>query len=187
MKSEVRILGIDDAPFERDKDKEVLVVGTVFRGASQLDCVMSTYVELDGSDSTDKIIRMIKSTSSSEQVRYIMIDGIAFAGFNVVDINKLNKETTLPVIVVTRNKPDQEGIRKALLKLKDGERKWEIIQDAGEVHVLNNVFFQFVGCPLDEAQEVIRLSTKNSFLPEPIRIAHIIASGVTRGCSYGRA
>ncbi len=187
MKSEVRILGVDDAPFERDPQKDVLVVGTIFRGGVRMDGVMSTHVMVDGDDSTDKLIKMINSTSSSQQLKYIMLDGIALAGFNVVDIHKLHEETKIPVIVVSRKEPDLEGIQKALMNLESGDRRWEMVQRAGEVHSFRNIYFQFAGLRLGEAQEVIKLSTKHSLLPEPIRIAHIIASGIARGCSYGRA
>ena len=46
MKKEIRVLGIDDAPFEFDQ-KEVLVIGTFFRGGQSLDGVLSTYVQKD--------------------------------------------------------------------------------------------------------------------------------------------
>lgn len=187
MKEEVRILGVDDAHFDRKSQKDVLVVGTIFRGGSRMDGLMSTRVSVDGEDSTEKLIKMIKSTSSSEQLRYIILDGIALGGFNVVDIHELHEKTGFPVIVVCRKDPDLEGMRKALKKLHSGEERWKIIERAGKIHKHGKIFFQFAGVPLEEAQDVIRLSTKHSLLPEPVRIAHIIASGIARGHSYGRA
>ena len=58
MKKEIRVIGIDDAPFNKEKDREVLVIGTFFRGGSFMDGLVSCKVALDGSDSTDKIIKM---------------------------------------------------------------------------------------------------------------------------------
>ena len=40
---------------------------------------------------------------------------------------------------------------------------------------------------LEEAKEIIKLSTIRGVIPEPIRMAHLIASGITRGESYGKA
>ncbi|RLF35484.1 MAG: hypothetical protein DRM99_04525, partial [Thermoplasmata archaeon] len=34
---------------------------------------------------------------------------------------------------------------------------------------------------------IIKLSTIRGVIPEPIRVAHLIASGITRGESYGKA
>ena len=53
IKSEIRILGIDDAPFTPHKEGNVLLVGTFFRGGSWLDGVLTTHVQIDGTDSTD--------------------------------------------------------------------------------------------------------------------------------------
>ena len=62
IKKEIRILGIDDSPFDKFRDKKVLIVGTVYRGGTYMDGVISTYAEVDGSDSAERIIEMIKRT-----------------------------------------------------------------------------------------------------------------------------
>ena len=54
MKKEIRILGIDDAPFDKFNDKESLIIGTLFRGGSSIDGIMSTKATVDGIDSTGK-------------------------------------------------------------------------------------------------------------------------------------
>ena len=39
----------------------------------------------------------------------------------------------------------------------------------------------------EEAKAIIKVSTIRGVIPEPIRVAHLIASGITRGDSYGKA
>jgi hypothetical protein len=46
---------------------------------------------------------------------------------------------------------------------------------------------QLAGLTKDKAEEFIKLTTKNADIPEPLRIAHIIASGIVRGESYGKS
>ena len=46
MKKEIRIIGIDDGPFNKFKEKEVLVIGTIFRGGEWLDGVLSTKIKI---------------------------------------------------------------------------------------------------------------------------------------------
>ena len=58
LKKEIRVIGIDDSPFNKYKKDRVLIVGTIFRGGSLLDGVLSTKVDIDGEDSTKKIIEM---------------------------------------------------------------------------------------------------------------------------------
>ena len=189
VKREVRILGIDDSPFNK-KDKKCLVVGTVFRGGNYIDGLLSCYVKVDGNDSTSQLTKLIKKTKHLQQLQYVMIDGLTLAGFNVVDIKELNKKTKLPVIVVVRRKPNFKKIELALKKV-NGYSKIPIIRKAGEVRefVVNNkkIYFQIAGLSKQKAKEILKLTCIHSLLPEPIRVAHLIASGVVLGESRGRA
>ena len=191
LKKEIRILGIDDAPFDKFKDKKVLVVGTVFRGGDYLDGILSTYVTVDGIDSTNKLIKIINSSKHKGQLQFIMLDGIAFGGFNVVDIQKLAKKTKFPVIVIIRNYPDLLEIKKALMKLKKGKDKIKLLEKAGEIFPVKiknkKIFIQISGLSLEKAKEIVKLTATRSLLPEPIRVAHLIASGIVLGESRGRA
>jgi len=65
IKKELRILGIDDGPFNKFRDKTVLVVATVFRGGSYIDGLLSTKVIIDGIDSTNKLIQIVKKNKTS--------------------------------------------------------------------------------------------------------------------------
>ena len=93
MKPEIRILGIDDAPFDKFSDKETYVIATVFRGGDFMDGLLTCKVKVDGNDSTKKLIEMINSSKFKIQFRAILLDGIAVAGFNVIKRRlKLNKQ-----------------------------------------------------------------------------------------------
>ena len=100
VKKEVRILGIDDAPFTKGKDKEVLVIATIFRGGEFLDGVLRTHVTCDGNDATDKIVEMINRSRHKPQLRVVMTDGIALGGFNLLDIHEIFRRTQLPVCLL---------------------------------------------------------------------------------------
>lgn len=191
IKEEVRILGIDDGPFEK-KHKKVLVVGTIFRGGEFLDGLLSTKVTVDGLDSTKKLIEMINKSRHKKQLKVIMIDGLTLGGFNVVDVQTLYEKTSLPVIVINRKYPDLHSIKSALIKhFEDWDLRWKIILKAGKVKKLGmekfSIFYQNVGIEDEEAQEIIILSIKRAQIPEPLRIAHIIASGIVKGESEGHA
>lgn len=190
MKPEIRVLGLDDAPFERTDD-EVLVVGTIFRGSNFMDGLLSTKVAIDGIDATDKIIDMVNSTRHKPQLKLIMTDGIAFGGFNVIDIKRINKETDLPVVVIIRRDPDMKKIKEALNKMEDGETKIQFMKNAGQVHVVDQkegkTFFQVAGIDTEDAEKLIKTTSTQGLIPEPIRVAHLIARGVVKGESSGRA
>lgn len=186
MRKEIRIIGIDDGPFNKFKDKEVLIVGTLFRGGNFMDGVMSTQAKVDGTDSTIKIAQMINKSKFKPQIRAIFLNGIAVGGFNVIDVHKLNKKTKKPVIVVIRSFPDYKKIYSALDKLKMKTQK-KIIEDLPKPIKVGKIYLQHIGISLPEAKEMLKITCTHSYIPEPIRIAHLIAAGVVKGESRGRA
>jgi endonuclease V-like protein UPF0215 family len=190
MKRQVRILGIDDAPFTF-KEKYSTIIGVVMRGGEYLEGVLRNQVTIDGTEATEICKQMIQRSRYRQQLKTVMIDGACLGGFNVVDIDDLSQSTHLPVITITRDKPDQRKIKQALQKnFKDWQQRWNLLQK-GSLHRIptqhNPMYIKCTGISLEEAKEIINISTIRGVIPEPIRVAHLIASGITRGESYGKA
>lgn len=187
IKQEIRILAFDDSPLINPK---VMIIGTFFRGGEQLDGILRSEITKDGLDATSTLCKMIKESKYYSQIRIIMLDGVTYAGFNPVDIKLLNDETTLPVIVFMRSCPDFEKIRFALLNLSEKEKRWNIIKSAGKIYSIeqeNPVFIQICGIDKKSAIQIVRMTSTHSNIPEPLRVAHIIATGIVLGESSGRA
>jgi endonuclease V-like protein UPF0215 family len=186
VKPEIRVLGVDDGVFIPRVEGLVPVVGVVFRGGHWLDGVMHTEIAVDGFDATDKISSMITNSPHYKQLRVIMLSGITFAGFNVVDIKALSAETRLPVIGVTREKPNLVEIREALQHLPESEERWNAVLNAGEIFEVvarregEKIYMQVAGISVEDAQKVFRLTSTRSNIPEALRVAHLIASGISR-------
>jgi endonuclease V-like protein UPF0215 family len=191
IKPELRILGIDDAPFEKKGGGRTLLVGAVYRGGDFCDGVVSRVIDVDGTDATDKIVDTLKKTRHREQLRVVMLDGITFGGMNVVDIHRIYRETNFPVIVVNRKKPNFENIKKALENFKDGDARWKIIERTGKIKTASvknhKLYIQTSGIELSDAIEILEKSCSHGHVPEPLRVAHLIAAGVTTGESKGGA
>lgn len=193
IKNEIRILGIDDAPFNF-REKKTMLIGTIFRGGSWLDGILKTEIEVDGINATKKIISMVKKTKHKD-LRVIMLDGLTFAGFNIVDIEEIFKKTKLPVIVIIRRMPDFKKIKIALKKMNDKENyffRLKCIEKASiprkiEIRKGKNIYIQYYGINFSDAKKIVRLSATRSLIPEPLRVAHLIATGISLGESRGRA
>lgn len=186
-KRQIRLLGIDDGPFDKsDRKQDVIVIGTVFRGGDFMDGMMSTKIRKDGMNSTKKMIEMIQKSRFRSQLRAILLDGIALGGFNVIDMERLNRKTGIPVIAVMRKHPDLDKIRTTLKNL-GMQAKIPLLEKGGKICRSGNVFMQFCGMTEERARDIVKLSATHSFLPEPIRIAHLIAAGITIGESHGNA
>jgi endonuclease V-like protein UPF0215 family len=183
IKSEIRVLGIDDGKFIPHTEGNVIVVGVVFRGGCWIDGVMHTRIAIDGLDATEKLASMITTSPHRRQLRLVMLNGVTFAGFNLVDIKTLNSATGLPVIALTREKPDLEAIHRALKNLPDIEERWRIVLAAGEIHEIackgSKLYMEMAGISPADALKIVELTSTRSCFPEPLRVAHLIASGIT--------
>jgi endonuclease V-like protein UPF0215 family len=167
------------------------VIGVVMRGSEYLECVLRSQVTIDGIEATVVCKQMIQNSRHRRQLKAVMVDGACLGGFNVIDIHDLSKSTNLPVITITRDKPDFNKIKRALQKnFKDWKDRWTLLQK-GEMHTIttqhNPIYIKYAGLSLEKAKEIINISTIRGVIPEPIRVAHLIASGITRGESYGKA
>jgi len=186
IKFEIRVLGVDDGVFIPHSKGLVDVVGVVFRGGYWLDGVMRTEIEVDGLDATEKIASMIIESPHYKQLRIIMLSGITFAGFNVVDIKELYSRTELPVIALTRDLPKMEEIKQALENLPEKEKRWKAILNAGEIIEVQTregeepIYMQIAGLERRDAEKIVKITSTRSNIPEPLRVAHIIASGLTK-------
>jgi len=184
IKPEIRVIGVDDCPFIPHTKGQVPVIGVVFRGGYWLDGVMHTKIAVDGFDATHKISSMITSSPHYKQLRVIMLNGVTFAGFNIVNIKTLNATTKLPVITVTREKPNLEKIHKALKNLPKSQERWNIILNTEEISEVptrsgkKKIYMQVAGISRDDAQKILRLTSTRSNIPEALRVAHLIASGI---------
>jgi len=181
IKNEIRLIGIDDAPFVPRKEGTTRLFGVVFRGRLWVEGVLQTTIIVDGLDSTQKISKMILNSPHYGQLRVIMLAGITFGGFNVVDVNEIFEKTHLPIIVVCEKQPDLESIKIAIQNTSNWEERWQLIEKSGPLYeyfpkpsVKNPIFFQITGLDLKDAKQILRISIGVSAFPEPLRVAHMI-------------
>ncbi len=187
MRALSNVIGVDDAPFLRSHRGDGPVVGVVF-ASLRLDGVLSGRVRRDGANATSNLAHMIGDSRFAPGLHAILLQGIALGGFNVVDIHALHQLTGLPVLVVARHSPDLARIRRALLThVPGGARKWRIIERTGPMEPLAGVWVQRAGLTPAQAGALLDRTTVHGHVPEPIRVAHLIAGGMTLGASRGRA
>ena len=180
------VVGFDDGPFDRQHRGDVVVVGAVFSGA-RLEGMLAGRVRRDGSNAATRLGAMLAGSQFAAQVQLILLQGVALAGFNVVDVDALRRLTGLPVLIVARRPPDLEAVRHALLsRVRGGERKWRLIDRLGPMEPIAGLQVQRAGISPGDAQRVIESLAVHSRLPEPLRVAHLAAGAVARGRSRGR-
>jgi len=114
-----------------------------------------------------------------------MLSGVTFGGFNIIDPWKVRKLFNAPVIVVVGSRPDNRAVKRALFKhFPDWEKRWELIRSLGPLYKLRTmasespVFFERFGCSTREARLILKTWAFVSRMPEPLRVARILARGL---------
>lgn len=162
-------------------------MGAVFAGL-RFEGVLRGKIRRDGANSARVIVRLITDSKFADHIRLIMIQGIAFGGFNVVDVFYIHNKLNLPVLAVARRMPDFDGIKSALrTRVRGGFQKWRLIERTGPMEPAAGVYVQRAGLTLEEARGVIETFAVHGRIPEPLRTAHLIAGGIALGESKGRA
>ncbi len=181
MKTGIKTIGIDEGHWTR-KDRETVLIGAVVRGNIELEGVLKTNITVDGDDGTDRIIDMVGKSRFYPQLKAIFTNSVILAGVNVIDIQKIHKELGIPVIAILRKVPQTEKLIKGI-KEKFPE-KVKQLKEYGIPKKIGNIYYYASG---ENVEKLIKITIRRGNIPEPIRLAHIIASGITLGESRGRA
>ncbi|MFW9800213.1 MAG: DUF99 family protein [Candidatus Thorarchaeota archaeon] len=187
-KQGVRVLGVSES-FLRD-DAKSNVAGVVMRGDMRIDGVGFCEPEVGGTDATDQLISMFNRLARGD-IRAWMLGGCIISWFNVVDSLRLYETTEVPVVCVSYN--PSEGIEKYLREyFPDSWEERVGLMDTGgpREQVLlktgHEVFVATAGLTTKRAHRLVDQFTLDGRIPEPIRVARILASALKRDFSLFR-
>ncbi|KAB1192502.1 DUF99 family protein [Haloferax sp. MBLA0076] len=162
-----------------DGHAESVLCGAVVRADRVVDGLAFETCTVGGDDATDAIASLSQSLGR-EDVRYVLVSGIAPAWFNLVDIDRLASTLDRPVLSVSFE--ESEGLEPALSEHFAGDehaRRLEIYRDAPPRRAVEvngeRVFVRAAGCDDDEAVRVLRAFTPTGGRPEPLRVARMAA------------
>jgi len=182
----VRAVGFDDAPFRRGARGEVGLAGVVCAG-TRFEGLVWGRVRQDGWNATEVLVRLLAGGKFLPQLHLVLLDGIAFGGFNVVDLPRLAAELGRPCLAVMRRPPDMAKIEIALGHLPRSGARLELLRRAGPVHRLGGFVFQVQGATPELAAAALARVTDRGAVPEPLRLAHLVGAAVRGGESGRRA
>jgi endonuclease V-like protein UPF0215 family len=180
---DLRIIGVDDGAFPSHKraTDRALLVAVLFESSRILD-VQVGQIQVDGRDANNALSSLLSPLS----FHVILLSGISFGGFNLVDISQLARSMRRPVIAISGEEPDNASVRKALhAHFADWKERWDIVRATGELHSTKplpdepKLYFEVRGASPEFAKRVIASTAAISRLPEPIRVARILARGLS--------
>ncbi len=177
-------IGIDDGPFppKGSGRSKAPLIAVLLQGPHLLKAEVG-WITIDGLDATTKALVLLNNLHRGPCP--ILLAGATFAGFNIIDPRVLEKRFRTPTIVVVGSRPNNRGVKRALVKhFPDWRERWGIIRSLGPLrHVRtvareNPVFYESFGCSGWEARRILSEWAFVSRLPEPLRVAGFVARGL---------
>ncbi len=172
--------GVDDGAFSRG-DRTAPIAAVVVSVPEHLEAVGVAHVSVDGTDASRRIVALLRAVAPPEGLRAVLLDGAVVGGFNVVDLDAVREATGVPVVAVTRRRPDFPRIRAALTRWfpRSADARWRRLRRHRLFPVPTGaepIWAACAGCTRADAIRLVSRTTVRGFWPEPLRLAHLIAS-----------
>jgi uncharacterized protein len=180
------ILGIDDAPFNKRQERPVRIVAVLMEGNDLVEGMAVGEFPVDGADATGFLATWIKAMRWQPALQGVVLGGITLAGLGLVDLEDLAKRIAVPALAVTRRPTAKSRVGAALTAAGLEDRLPVIGRSPAAIRVRPGLYMAFAGADREHAIALIEATLLKSRMPEPLRLAHLIASALERGQSRGR-
>ena len=184
MKKGVRALGVAES--YRGEGGDSYLAGAVVRADSVVEGLRFTTITVGGTDATESIVELYDDFDR-EDVRFVLVSGIAPAWYNIVDIAAVHDKTDVPVVSITYEEGDDNGLKNTIEEEFEGDAVEQrlALYDALPprrrltVEGKRELYVRSVGVTDDGADEWVRGFTREGGgRPEPVRVARLAARGL---------
>jgi len=176
-KKAIRALGIAES-FKKSEKQSVLA-GVVMRSDWIIDGVTYANATVRGDDATDAVIKLYTSLDRTD-INFVMIGGLIISMYNIIDIERLHERLKVPVIGVTFEESEglDEHIKRAFPD--SWKSKMEAYHKLGSREEIKlktgySIFVRAQGINTKSAKQAINKFLLQGSIPEPIRVARLIA------------
>jgi len=159
--------------------KSSVLAGVVMRSDFVVDGIAIGKTSVGGDDATASIVSLYRRLRRND-VNMIMVSGAILSLYNIVDVDELSRRSRLPVVCLTyketsgiegsikRHFPDtSEAKLKAYRRL--GRRTGVLLRSG------HKVFVRMSGLAPSELKPVLDAFTLQGSIPEPVRVAKLVA------------
>lgn len=180
------VLGVDDGPFRKGQAAAVPVVGVVMEGCDLVESVAHASFPVDGAGATEFLARWIAGLRGRAGLHAVVLGGITLAGLGVVELRGLSARLALPVLAVARRSTRRSELARALHAAGLDERLPLVQATPRAFRVDDGLFVSAAGIERADAARLLRATIRKAALPEPLRVAHLVARALVLGESRGR-
>jgi len=176
VKRGTRALGVAESAL----DSHSRLAGAVVRASRVVDGFVFGRCTVGGSDATTAVCDLFDRLGR-EDIRYVLLAGIAPAWFNIVDLRDVADYTDRPTISVSfEASPGLDGaIRDAFDDPAVAAARLDTYRAQPPRHECpvedETVFVRAVGIDTEDAADVVRAYTPEGGRPEPLRVARMAA------------
>jgi hypothetical protein len=182
-KKGIRALGIAES-FMKDTSQKSFLAGIVMRADRIIDGFSYSLVTIGGVDATQQAITLIEQLDRHD-INVIILNGCIISWFNVIDLPQLFKVSSIPLICVTYNA--SEGLAQYFHELfpTTWQQRLKTYQQNGirtpiTLKTGKTVFARYLGLSLAEVKGVLNKFTVFGAIPEPIRVARLLARSLMK-------
>jgi len=174
------IVGVEDGSFQKGVARKALLAAVLLRGM-KIKNVKVTEVTVDGLDATQRLSEIL----SEWEFVAVLLAGVSFAGFNVIDPTVIHEKFEKPIIIISKTKPDNKAVKQALQRhFEDWKIRWAIFEKLNSFHRITvstgaPIYVETIGMGVRLAANLISALSFCGRVPEPIRIARLIARGLS--------
>ncbi len=184
------LLGIDDGPFDKWRDRAagrpVPLVAVMMEGSDRVEAVATAEFPVDGEGVTAFLAGWVAGLRCRPLLHGVVLGGVTLAGLAVVDPEALAARLGLPVLVVNRREPRDDALRGALEAAGLGARARLLARLPPPHPTPSGLFVAAAGIDVGRAARLVEAARGKSALPEPLRLAHLVAAAIATGESRGR-
>ncbi|MBE0517540.1 MAG: DUF99 family protein [Methanophagales archaeon] len=182
-KKGIRVLGVAES-FRREHEKSVLA-GIVMRSDFIIDGVGFTYITIGGMDATEGVVHLFESLQRDD-INVMMLNGCVISWFNIIDLHEVYNRLQIPLICVTYE--ESEGLEEHIAKhfeASERDSRLEAYKRLGDrvpvrLHEHFEVLIRSLGIDDADAGAVLKKFTAHGKVPEPLRVAKIVARAILR-------
>jgi endonuclease V-like protein UPF0215 family len=172
----IRALGIAES--FRPKARRSVLGGVVMRADLVVDGLVFGAATVGGDDATDSVLRMFKKLKRDD-VNLFLLSGCVISRYNIIDVDELAHRSGLPIVCLTYN--ESRGIESSIrAHFERPEARLEKYRRLGKrnpimLHTGYKVYVRTSRIGDDEARRVLDAFTLQGVVPEPVRVAKLLA------------
>ena len=184
FKKGVRALGVSESFVKHVSERSVLA-GVVVRADLIVDGFSFATTTVGGMDATDSVIKVYENLARRD-INIVILNGCVISWYNVIDLNRVSNTLGLPLICVTyEESPGIEAYFKEYFP-KDWQERVKMYHENGSreqltLHTGNRIFVRLFGIDREDAKTILNKFTLNGAIPEPLRMARLLARAVMHG------